>query len=237
MATVAQTQEASSVFLGANRILGLLGIIGVITFFVGGFGFSGDFPTIDDPVAEARTWWADNGDTYLVGDYITGIAFAIFITPFIAGMNSMMSKAEGELPVGSRANLMAFLLFLAMVIAGTIGNGVLALGIEDIESDGTIRMLQYMDFYVFSGGVPVALALFFFSAAYVIHTTHVLWKGLAWVAVPLGVVGVIASACPIDGSTESIFSGLGLLTIAGFFLWLLAASINLFTMKASANEV
>lgn len=229
-ATVAQVQRASGISLSSNRIIGLLGIIGVVVFLIGVFGLGGDAPGVSDSVSEGREWWSSNGQTYAISDYVGIISMTLFIFPFIIGMCGLLSRAEGREDMGSRIALGGFLIFIAVLIASDVSTGPLALGSKQIESDGTFRSLQYMQFYTFAAA-PVALALFLAGASYAIVKTKVMWQWLAWLGAALAVAGVIGGAAIIDGDPKGPLAAVGLITIAGTMLWMLAASIDVFVTK------
>jgi hypothetical protein len=234
MATVTQAQRTSAIAVTSYRIIGLMGIIGVLTLLVSVFGIQGDAPGIGDPTSEARTWWADNGQQYAIGDYVGSIALVLFI-PFFVGLYSIFSRSEGADALGSRVALTAFIAYLLFLGASGISSGALALGANQFD-DGTIRALQFMEFYTFSGVVPMAIALLTGSASYVILKTKVLWTWLAWLGVALAVAGLVGAAAPIDGDPEGPLAGVGLIAIAGLQLWTLAAAINLLVSKTLDNS-
>ena len=234
--TVAQAEGAAGIAITSRRVIGLMGIIGVLMFLFTIFGLEQEAPGLDDPASEARTWWADNGEQFLIGDYISGIALVLFLVPFVVGLYGILSRAEGADPLGSRVMFAAFLLFLVAAIASTLSTGTLALGAEEIDSDGTIRAMQYMEFYAFSSGAPLTVALFFGGAAFAIARTGVMWRWLAWVAVPLAIVGIVGSAAPIDGDPEGVLVAIGFLATGGFLLWLLAAAINVLLSKPAEGS-
>lgn len=233
--TAAQVQGASGVAVSSNRIIGLMGIIGVMIFLVGIFGLGGDAPGVGDPVSEGRDWWASNGQTYAVSDYVGMISMILLIFPFVIGMCGILSRAEGREALGSRIALGGFLVFIAVMIASDVSTGPLALGSKQIESDGTFRALQYMEFYTFATA-PVAIALFLGGAAYAIVKTKVMWRWLAWFGAALAVAGAVGGAAIIDGDPEGPLAAVGLITIAGALLWMLAASINVFVSKPADSH-
>lgn len=57
------------------RLGGILGIGFIILFFVGGFALQGESPSYDDPITEVREYFTEDGDQYLIGDYILGLGF------------------------------------------------------------------------------------------------------------------------------------------------------------------
>lgn len=76
------------------RVGGAAGVLFLIMFIVG-IVLQGEAPQFDEPVDEIRDWFADNGEQYLVGDYMVGLAFVLFFLPFLASLRGLLARVEG----------------------------------------------------------------------------------------------------------------------------------------------
>ena len=72
------------------RIGGICGIVLVVLFVVGAIVLQGDTPTYDQSAAEIREFWADDGQRYLIGDYLIGIGFVIFFLAFLSALRGLL---------------------------------------------------------------------------------------------------------------------------------------------------
>src|SRR5687768_9979502 len=93
-----------------RQIAGIAGILFVVLFIIGVF-IPGDTPMYNDSGEEIAAWFADNSESYLLGDFITGLAFTLFYLPFLNGLYAALRLAEGEPPFWSRVALTAGILF------------------------------------------------------------------------------------------------------------------------------
>lgn len=85
-----------------RQLGGLLGIIGVVLFVVGGL-VQGDVPTTKDSISEVKAWFVDNGEQYIIGDYLIGLGVVFGVLPSLSccGPSWVRSKASG--PTGARS--------------------------------------------------------------------------------------------------------------------------------------
>src|SRR3972149_8157913 len=93
------------------RVGGVAGILFLIMFIVG-IVVRGEPPTFDDPVDEIRDWFTDNGEQYLIGDYLTTLAFVFFFLPFLASLRGLLASAEGGPAGWSRVTFAGGITFL-----------------------------------------------------------------------------------------------------------------------------
>jgi hypothetical protein len=182
-----------------------------------------------DPVDEIRAFWADDGQTYLTGDYIIGLGFMLLFFPFVSALSGLLGVAEGGVRMWSRLVLAGGVLFLAL--AGASGAPWTALAFGDVAenaSDDTIRLLMDLstgaDHFVSAG-----LAVMVLPAALVMLRTRVL---PIWLGVLTLIEGVLAVLSPLAILAENPDdSVLGFLAFPGAGIWILVTSIVLVLKK------
>ncbi|MDO8611905.1 MAG: hypothetical protein Q7R32_03660 [Dehalococcoidia bacterium] len=209
------------------RVGGIAGIL-YLVLFIAGIVVQGEVPAFDKPVDEIRDWFTDNGEQYLVGDYMVGLAFMLFFLPFLASLRGLLAAAEGGPAVWSRVAFAGGLLFLIFGATASVFWGALAYGFGVVENgdEGTIRTLMYLNSYGFTL-LALALAPLLLASSLVIFRSGVLWR---WLVVPgllAGVLGIIGGASSLDSDPEGALGGLGFLAILLAALWILLVSINM----------
>jgi hypothetical protein len=223
-------QQQSSIRGMWWRLGGAAGLIYVVLFIFGGFVLQGDSPSRDDSIAEIRAYFADDGQTYLVGDYLTAIAFIFFFLPFLVTLRSLLGSSEPSPPILSRLGLIGGI--FATLIGGVAGIfwGGLAIGIADNPGvdDGVIFALMELDTFAFATALQLSFALFILAFSLAIWETGALWRWLGAIGVLSAVLTIVGAAWPIDGDEE------GLIATIGFFpgnllavFWLIAVCINM----------
>ena len=209
------------------RVGGIAGILYLILFFAG-FGLTGEAPTFDEPVDEIRDWFADNGEQYLVGDYLTGLAFVLFFLPFLASLRGLLARVEGEPAVWS---WVAFSGGLALLIIGGIASlfwATLAygFGVAENADEETVRTLMYLDVAGFAM-LPLGFVPFVLGASLVILRTGVLWRWLSFVGLIVAVFSIIAGASTLTSDPDGALGGVGFIGFIGLPIWILLVSINM----------
>ena len=210
------------------RLGGIFGIGWVLLFFIGGFALQGDSPSRTDSIESIRQYFTDDGDIYLAGDYLLGIAFIFFFLPFVVTLRWVLGSGEGWPPIWSWLSVVGGV--IATIWGGIAGVfwGALAVGAAknpEVE-DTSVRTLMELDIYAFSGlGLPVAL--FIGAASIVILRTGVMWRWLAALGLISAVLMIIGAAWPIDGDEEGAIAIPGFIGFIGAALWILISSINL----------
>jgi hypothetical protein len=208
------------------RLGGLLGIGYVIIFLIAIVAIQGETPMLHDSIDEIRQYFGEDGQQYLIGDYLAGLGFILFFLPFVAILRAFLGYAEGPPAVLSRIALVGGLTAIVLGGAGAFSWGALALGAADDPEvdDAAIRTLMYMSSYSFAL-LPLAGALFLLPASAVIWRTAVVWRWLALLGLLVAVVGIVGSAWPIDGDDEGPLAVLGFVALIGLNLWVLLTSI------------
>jgi hypothetical protein len=105
-----------------TRVAGVCGLGWFLLFAVGGIILQGEPPAYDQPIAEARQFFADHGSRYLVGDYLADIAFVFLFLPFVAGLRTHLGAAEKGGEMGSR---LVFAGGVATVVVGAASTAFL----------------------------------------------------------------------------------------------------------------
>ncbi len=216
------------------QISGAAGILFVVTFVVGIF-VQGDVADYKDSGETIVAWYEDNADQFLVGDFITGLAFIFFYFPFLAGLYARLSEAEGEPRVFSRTVLAGGILF---PVAGLIG-GVFVAGLALLKDDASAEVAVYASaasyhtFTALSGLAAVLMG----AASVVILTRSAFWKWLGWLGVVAAVLGIIGGAASLENDPDGVISGLGFLSFILLGVWILAASAGLWRYQQTTATV
>jgi hypothetical protein len=205
------------------RIGGLLGVGFVILFLIGGIAFQGETPTYDDPIDEIRAYWEDDGNTYLLGDYLIGLAFLFGWIPLIVSLRALLGRAEGGPQLWSRVAFVGGVITLVFGAIAGLADGALAFGAENID-DGSMQALMYVSLYGFTN-LAFAAGLFMLAASLVIWQTGALWRWTGILGAIAGFLAVISPLGILDDSSDDIFDILGFFGFIGLALWLLAISV------------
>jgi hypothetical protein len=179
----------------------------------------------DDPIEEIRAYWADDGDTYLLGDYIIGLGFIIFLVPFLSAVRSVLGAGEGESQMFSRSFFAGGVLFIALAgAAGTFWTTLAWGSVAEDATDETLQTLMWLDVGA-QHLVPAGLSIMLLPAAFVLLRTRVLPLWLGILTLLIGVISVL-SMLSILGDDEFGWVGFPLTGI-----WVLATSIVLVLKK------
>lgn len=209
------------------RVGGVFGILFVVLLLVS-IVVQGGYPDYDEPIDEVREWYADNGEQFVIGNYLTGLAIFIFFLPFLSSLRGLLAAAEGGQAVWSRLTFAAGLVFLILGAVSSIFPAVLAFHFGVVKEgdldDSTIRALMYLEY-----ATPWALALvpFLLAASLVIFRTGVLWR---WLAIPGAITAVLAAIAglqTLEAEPYGGIAGIGGIAFPLSALWVLAVSINM----------
>jgi len=204
------------------RLGGVFGIAFAILFIVGIF-VQGDTPMRDDSIQDIRAYFSDDGDLYLVGDYITGIAFVFFFLPYVVTLRWVLGSGEGWPPIWSWLTVVGGVSIVAL--------GALAISADNTEiDDSSVRLLTEMNTYFFTL-FSVGMALFVGSASLGVLRAGVLWRWLAALGLLAAVLLIIGAAWTIDGDEEGALAILGFIGAPLTLLWILLSSIKMIMMK------
>jgi len=202
-----------------------------VLFIIGPLFLTGDSPSRDDSIEEIRAFFQDDGDMYLLGDYIGGIAFVLFFLPYLVTLRWVLGSGEGWPAIGSWLTVIGGFGMVILGGASAVSYGTLAISADNAEiDDSSVRLLMEMNVYAFTG-FSLFMSLFMAAASLVVLKTGVLWRWLAGIGLLAALLLVVGASWPIDGDDE------GALAIAGFIgapltlLWIILSSINLLLMK------
>lgn len=213
------------------RLGGVAGILFLI-MFIAGIVLTGDSPTLDESTDEIRDWYTDNGDQFLVGNYIIGLAFAFFFFPFLAGLQSLLASAEGGPRMWSKV---AFAGGLAFLIFGAVTSFFWAtlaysFGVVEQGEDVPIKTIMYLD-HVGTATFPLPLVALVVGTSLVSLRTGVLWRWLSVLAPLVVVFVVINGANTLSSDTDGALGGIGGIAFPLTGLWILLVSINMILKK------
>jgi hypothetical protein len=210
------------------RVGGILGIGWIILFIVGGFIIQGDAPSRDDSIEEIREYWTEDGETYLLGDYLIALGFTVFFLPYLIILRRVLGSVAGWPELLARIALFGGV--IAIIWGGVAGFfwGTLALSTADNPEidDSALRLMMEIDVYAFAGLV-FPLSIFLGAAGLSIALSGVMWRWLGIVAVIAAALGLVSGAWPIDGDEEGALASVGIAAFLGSLLFVLISSIAL----------
>ena len=165
-----------------RRMGGIFGIAFIILFIIAGPVLQSDVPVAGDSVADIRSYWADDGDRYLTGDLLFGIAVILLFVPFAAALRTVI--ASGDRSGGMWVRMMFAGAIIGVVLggAGAAASGALAIEGADGIDDSTLLFATRAGAYSFTG-LGLGFALMLLAASVVIVQSGVLWRWLAIVGV------------------------------------------------------
>lgn len=207
-----------------RQISGAAGLLFVILFVVG-LVIQGDVPVYTDGGEDIAAWFADNGDQYLVGEFIIGLGFIFFYFPFLIGLYTALRSAESDPPLMSRVALAGGIGFPVAGLAAGISQTGLALLEGDVSAD-VASMAAAASFHGFAA-TGAFTAIIMGAAALVIVRTGVFWAWLGWLGGLLAIAGIVGAATAIENDPEGVLSIIGFIAFIGFGVWILGTSAAL----------
>jgi hypothetical protein len=219
------------------RVGGIAGIL-FLVLFIAGISVQGEVPAFDEPVDEIRDWFADNGEQYLVGDYLITLGFVFFFLPFLASLRGLLASAEGGPAVWSRVAFAGGLIFLIFGAVSSLFWGTLAysFGVVEEGEEGTIKTLMYLDQVGFTGASMTVIP-FILGASMVTLRTGVLWRWLPLLGLIAMVFVVINGANTLDSSPDGALGGIGFIGFLATGLWILLTSVNMILKREAPAPV
>ena len=206
------------------RLGGIAGIAFVVVFVVG-VALQSAPPLVDDPIDEIRADWVNDGQRYLLADYLLGLAFALFYIPFIAAVGEMLGRAEGGGKLWSRVAFIGGLIIMLWGAWTSIFWGALAFGdFAETASDDTLQTLMALDYYAVAG-MPLAFMVFIGATTLVIAQTGILRRWLIIVGALETVLAALAPLAIFSASSSSFFDFIYLIAFLILPLWILLVGI------------
>jgi hypothetical protein len=219
------------------RLGGMLGI-GFLVIFIAAILLQGEGPSTTDSVEEIRAYYTDDGQTYLITDYISGLALVFLFLPFIICLRAVLMRGEPEPRILTTLLFAAGIVTLAVGGAGATSLGTLAMGAQDETlDDSTIKMLMYMSDYGFAG-ISLGFGLIAVTAGVLMVLTGAVAKWTGYLGMVVAVINVIGAAWVIDGDQEGALAALAVIGLLTFAIWILCVSIMLLRQpQATAAHV
>ncbi len=212
----------------SRRMGGIFGVAFTILFIIGGPVLQGDFPTVNDSVEDIRGYWVDDGDRYLVGDFLFSIAVLLFFVPFVAAVRGVLGPADRSGGMWARTFVLGALVAVILGGAGAAASAGLAISAAEGLDDSTMLFATRAGAYSFSG-LGLGFALMLIGAAVVIAQSGVLWRWLALLAVLAAVASVVGGLWVQDGNQEGALFVIGFVGLIATNVWVLLVSIQLLT--------
>jgi hypothetical protein len=209
------------------RLAGVLGLAWFVLFFVGGVVLHGEPLAYDAPLQQARDYFRNGSQAYLVGDYIARLGFVFGFLPFVAALQARLGAVEAEPRILSRLVFGAGLVTFAVGDAAKFFlNAVALAGGGPAISDDSLRMLLYADSVAISTiGAPAGLMVF--AASWLIWTRRALWRWTALLGVAAGVLLVLGAAFPLEHSSTGPLFAVRFVGFIGLVLFVVACSLSM----------
>ncbi len=197
------------------------GIVSVILTVLGAF-LPGAPPQPDDPLGDIRAYFADHRTALLIAAYLGGLS-AILSLWFIAGLRTVLRRAEGGDGTLALAMFAGGLVVNGMALLGTVLSATLAFNAD--RDDGVFRTVYDLGNMTFAV-LYFPWALFTAAAAVVMIRTGVLARWLGWAGLVVAVVMLVGAAGL--GQTSGAWAAGGVISFVAFLLgmaWILVTSI------------
>ncbi len=212
------------------RIGGVCGIAFIIVFFIGGFVLQGDSPTYDDPIEEIRAYWENDGETYLIGDYLNGLASMLLLLPFLVCLRAYLGRAEGSPEVWSSVGFYGGIFLIAIAAASAASWTALAFAAENLD-DTALVALMYLDVGAWNA-FPYAVGVLTLFSSIVMLQTGVPWRWLGVLGIIVGVLAFITPLGILDDDPEDVFDTVGFIPFIGLVVWIVATSVGMLMTKS-----
>ena len=211
--------------------------VGFVILFIVGFALQGDPPMTNDSAAQIRDYFADKGDTYIIGDFFFALGFTFFFLPFLSVLTSHLAGAEGTPPVWS---WVVFGIGVAMIGVGGALSGVQGAiayregaGLSDEVLTALVSVSYYSNILVWAFGTGL-LAL---AASMIMLRRRVFWPWLGWLGMAYAPLAVVSFFALLGDEPDE---GLGILTWIAFLvfgIWVLIVSAALWRASEPASRM
>jgi hypothetical protein len=206
------------------RLGGLLGIAFIASWLLKMVG-TGVTPPYDDPIGEIRAYWQDDGQRYLIVQYLALLAMMILFLPYMVALTTMLGRAETGARPWARVSLAGGVCFVAVTIAANSIWTSLAMGADAISDDG-MRTLMYLDAAAFRIGV-FPFAVFVAAGSLVIVATGVMRRWIGYVGLADGIALFLAPLAVLADDSESPLGLFYFLALVGGVAWIVATGVSM----------
>ncbi len=218
-----------------RRVAGVCGLTFLVLFIVGGPVLQGTTPTMNDSVADIRSYWVDNGDQYLTGDFLFSIGVMVLFIPFIFALHGVLEPQDKSGGMWARTMIGGALVAVALGGAGAAAYGAIALSGADTLDDGTLRLATGLQAYSLAGlgyGFAVTLS----AASVVIAQSRSLWRWLAVLGALAALANILGGLWVPDRDQEGAFAIVGFIGLNLTLVWVLLVSVQLLLPRTGAVE-
>ena len=209
------------------RLGGVLGLAWFVLFLIGGVVLHGTPLAYDAPLQQARDYFRNGSQAYLVGDYIVRLGFVFGFLPFVAVLQSRLGAVEAEPRILTRLVFGAGLVTFAVGDAAKFFlNAVALAGGGSAISDDSLRTLLYADSVsIATIGAPAGLMVF--AASWLIWTRRPLWRWTAILGAAAGVLLVLGAAFPLEHRSMGVLFAVRFAGFIGLALFVVACSLSM----------
>lgn len=208
------------------RLGGILGIAFIVLFVIAGPVLQGDVPTSNDSVGDIRAYWESDGDRYLAGDFLFGIAVLLFFLPFVLALEAVLRPADKSGGMWTRTMVAGAIVAITLGGAGAAGLGAIAYDEARGMDDSTLLFATRMSAYS-TTGLAVGFAVMLLAASVIILQSGVVWRWLGGVAVLAAIACTVGNLWVPDGDQEGAWGVIGFIGVLATLAWVLLVSIQL----------
>lgn len=194
---------------------GFSGIVFVVLFVIG-FILQIDGPMVDDPAAEIKQYFIDDGTKYLLGDILIGIGFVFFFLTYVWALSAFMGAAEPAGQNWARLILVYGAIATAVGFAFSMFNAALAYGAAEVADENTVKALFSAGHVGLMLGPPLLTAGLTLTIGIGVLRHGMFPKWLGWLSIVIAVLATISVFGLLMEDPENVLSLLGALA---FLLW------------------
>src|SRR5690349_8129629 len=217
-----------------QRVGGVAGIASVVLSLVP-LVLGADEPPFTDSGNDIMAWYVHNGDRWLAGIFVLGIAYAFFFLPFLSALTGVLANAEGQPAMWSRVAAWAGLLFAAVAVAGLGGEGIVSFLAKDAGPD-VARAGMAFAFFLYSLAGLFA-AVFVLSACLVIFQKGLFWSWLGRYGLVVAAVNLIGAAAIFDTPDGPLGVLRTRVAPPALALWIVAAAVAMLRITKAPQMV
>jgi hypothetical protein len=225
--------ERSAAEAGAERRWdAATGIIAAVLLVVS-LALPGAPPKADDSLSQISSFFSDQRDQIVGGDFLLGLGIAFFIW-FLAALRSRLRAAEGGESGLSTAALAGALVGIALLMAGVAVVNALAFRATGGADPNVVRLLFDLSNSLFAM-VSFPMAVFAAAASISAARTGALPTWLAWVGLLVAVLQLLGGLSLI--ATHGFFQAGGAFGFIGplsLLVWIVLLSVVLMRRPAAA---
>lgn len=211
--------HASGALRRSGGVFGIAFVVTVIAVFVARH----EAPLWNDSVDVIRAYWADDGERYLVGQYLASLAGVILFLGFLAALSAALDRSGRESRALSRLVLVTGGMYVTFLLAADAAWATIASSVSSL-SDDSLVLLTALDRGAYHT-VGLAAGAFVLATSVAIMRTDVFprWLGIAALVSAAGLL--VSPLSIIDDEPEGTFASIGFVSLLLMMLLIVVLSV------------